>query len=92
MKTGNAGLFLRALRRLNLPEEVDLSVPKCTLVGRNNLLVENHAGIRAYDATEVLLSTKEGTLRVTGDALVLREFGGEHVEIRGKVNGVAYED
>lgn len=85
------GLMRRMLRSLELPEDVDLSVPRCTLVGRRDLLVENHKGILAYCAESVRLMSAEGDVVITGDALILTEFSRERALVSGRIDAVAFE-
>lgn len=92
MEKGSMGKLRRLLRALDLPEEVDLSVVKCTMLGGSDLLIENHRGILRYDADCVRLMTTEGVLRVTGEALVLTEFGGERIYLRGRIAGWVFEE
>lgn len=92
MAKEHIGLMRRMLRSLELPEDVDLSVPRCTLVGRRDLLIENHKGILAYSAESVRLMSAEGDVVVTGGALTLTEFSGERALISGRVDAVTFEE
>ncbi len=91
MAKEHIGLIRRMMRSLKLPEDVDLSVPRCTLIGRRDLLVENHKGILAYTAESVRLQSAEGELVVSGGALVLTEFSGERALIVGRIDAVVFE-
>lgn len=91
MAKGNTTKLRRILRALDLPEEADARVPKFTMLGSSDLMVENHSGILQYSHELVRLMTPEGIVRIVGDSLELTEFGGERVYLRGKIRGWAYE-
>lgn len=91
MAKKNATGLRRLLRALDLPEETDARVPKFTMLGSSDLLIENHSGILQYDRALVRLMTPEGVVRVAGAELELTEFGGERVYLRGKIAGWCYE-
>ena len=59
-------LWKRTLRLLDLPEDMDATVPRITVVGREQMLVENLSGIRRCSEGEVLLLTGCGVLAVSG--------------------------
>ncbi len=92
MDKNNKTRLRRLLRALDLPEESDARVPKFTMLGASDLMVENHSGILQYNEELVRLMTPEGVVRITGRGLELTEFGGERVYLRGKILGWAYED
>lgn len=83
--------FRRILTALDLPEEVDLSMPKLTMLGNNELLIENHRGILQYSEAQIRLMTTEGVIRVTGETLCIREFSAESMSVLGHVFGWQYE-
>ena len=56
-------LLKKAIRFLDLPEDVDSNVPRITVVGRELMLVENVAGIRRCTPDEVVLLPGAGTPR-----------------------------
>ena len=84
--------FRRVLRALDLPEEVEGSVPKLTMLGRGDLVVENHTGILQYGDELVRLTTKEGVVRIDGTGLMLTEFGSERVYLEGRIAGWRFEE
>ena len=91
MAKGKENRLRRILRALDLPEETDARVPKFTMLGSSDLMVENHSGILQYSYELVRLMTPEGVVRICGESLELTEFGGERVYLRGKIFGWVYE-
>ena len=86
-----AGGWTRGLAEtFDIPREVVMDLPKITVMGRLELLIENHRGIIEFHPTVVRLRTACGTLTVTGSSLVLGELSASRVSIRGAVDGIRY--
>ena len=82
-------LWKRTLRLLDLPEDMDATVPRITVVGREQMLVENLSGIRRCSEEEVLL-TGCGVLAVSGEKLLVKELGESRALIVGRLLRWAY--
>ncbi|MEL7602048.1 MAG: YabP/YqfC family sporulation protein [Bacillota bacterium] len=80
------------LGALDLPVETEPTVPKLTMVGRGDLLVENHKGVLQYDKSNVRLLTHEGVLHITGENLELLELAVGRAYVRGRLAGALYTD
>lgn len=61
-----------------------------TLWGRNQLLASSHRGLLGYSSEEILLSSKDGRVRVIGSGLTIAAMDSESVVIRGNISGVEY--
>ena len=83
-------LLKRTLRLLDLPEDMDATVPRITVVGREQMLVENLSGIRRCSEGEVLLLTGCGVLAVSGEKLLVKELGESRALIVGRLLRWAY--
>ena len=83
-------LWKRTLRLLDLPEDMDARVPRITVVGREQMLVENVAGVRRCTETDVLLLTGCGVLSVAGEGLLVKELGESRALIVGRLLRWAY--
>ena len=77
-------LLKKAIRFLDLPEDVDPNVPRITVVGRELMLVENVAGIRRCTPEEVVLLTGRDTLRV-------KELVESRALLTGRLSGWGFE-
>lgn len=70
---------------LELPKEVVLNVPRMTLVGNGNLVIENYKGIIEYDDKRVRINTGVGIVKIIGDRLVIKEITSEDIMIDGEI-------
>ncbi|MEG1547609.1 MAG: YabP/YqfC family sporulation protein [Clostridia bacterium] len=82
----------RLFTALDLPQEAVGDVPKLTQVGRGHMLIENHRGVFEYTPDSVRLITVCGLLRVTGNALILREISKQRLYISGTIDSTGFED
>ncbi|HHV29684.1 sporulation protein YqfC [Acetivibrio mesophilus] len=70
---------------LELPKEIVLDLPKITMFGNKNLIVENYKGIIEYDNNRIRVNTGKGIIRVAGDSLVIKEITSEDLMIDGEI-------
>lgn len=80
------------LTKLDLPVETDATVPKLTMVGRGDLLVENHTGVLQYEPARIRLTTHEGVLEIGGTDLNLLELSTGRAYVRGTISSIGYEE
>lgn len=73
---------------LELPKEVVLNVPKITMVGSTNLVIENYKGVIEYDSSRIRINTGVGMLKMSGMKLVIKEITSEIIVIAGKITSV----
>lgn len=78
-------------RWLELPAEVTSNVPKITLTGFNEMLIENHKGILAYEDIYIRINTHIGIINISGFNLNLNEMTGDDILVTGKIEGVELE-
>lgn len=75
---------------LELPKEIVLNVPRLTMIGMSNLVIENYKGIIEYDNTRIRLNTSLGILKITGNSLVIKEITSEDVMVDGDIQGLEF--
>ena len=84
-------MLKKAIRFLDLPEDVDPNVPRITVVGRELMLVENVAGIRRCTPEEVVLLTGRDTLQISEEGLRVKELGESRALLTGRLSGWGFE-
>lgn len=75
-----------------LPADVVLDVPRISLVGDMELVVENHRGLSEYEANRVVLAVAGGSVEVSGLELSIGSVSPDQITIRGKIRGFRYLD
>ncbi|MFI3175291.1 MAG: sporulation protein YqfC [Bacillota bacterium] len=75
---------------LALPKEVVLQLPLVTLLGREELSIENHKGILLYSENCIRIATKIGTMELTGTTLSLKQLGGDILIVHGTIDSILF--
>jgi sporulation protein YqfC len=75
---------------LELPKEIVLNVPKLTIVGTGDMIVENYKGIMEYEIDRIRVNTGVGIIRITGNRLIIREITSEDILISGEINSLEF--
>lgn len=76
---------------LDFPPDVAGNGSRITITGREEVLVENYLEIVEFSEEEILLNTVEGTLKITGENLVLKRVLESEMRIEGRFISLGYE-
>lgn len=88
-KKGN----LQSLARLlDIPQDIVLDLPRVTMLGNKQILIENHKGIIEYTPNLVRVKLSQGELTVHGVNLTLGNLQSEQILIEGTVKEVKYDN
>jgi len=74
---------------LELPKELVMGLPRITMLGDIQIIVENHRGIIEYTTEKVRIGTSIGELHVIGSDLALRTIFPEEIAVDGKIRSIA---
>jgi sporulation protein YqfC len=77
---------------LEMPREVVMDLPKVTMVGNLQVVLENHRGIIEYSPERLRISVNQGEIIITGEGLVLRNILPDQIVVEGKVFAVSYAE
>lgn len=75
---------------LELPKEVVMNVPKLTMVGNGNLIIENYKGVIEYDDCRVRINTGTGVIKITGSKLVIKGITSENILVDGEIESLEF--
>lgn len=85
----------RAMNRINeileIPREVVSDEPKLTIIGFNELLIENYKGILEYEDFYVRINTHIGIININGFNLSLQQMNDENIMVNGKIESIDIE-
>ena len=73
---------------LEIPEEVYSNVPKVTITGFNELILENYKGIIEYEEFLASISTYIGVININGYNLNLETMTNDDIKITGKIESI----
>ena len=69
-----------------VPKEAVFYVPLITIVGNNDIMIENHHGIAEYTAEHIKIKTSSGNICIYGKMLTIKKISSDNIEIKGEVN------
>lgn len=92
MKRRNSKAMNRLNEMLDMPKEVVSNVPKLTITGFQELLVENYKGILEYKDFFVRVNTHIGIVNINGLGLTLEHMNDENIIIKGKIESIEIEN
>ena len=76
---------------LEIPKEISSEKPKLTVMGFEELLLENYKAILVYQDFYVRLSTHIGIININGFELNLNEMTNDDILITGKIESIDFE-
>lgn len=76
---------------LEMPEEVYTNVPKLTITGFNEMILENYKGILEYEEFFASISTYIGVVNINGYNINLEKMTNDDIKITGKIESVELE-
>ncbi len=79
-------------RIFNIPEELSTDKPKVTILGFEQVLIENHKGILEYQDYFVRLNTSIGIININGFDLKLDEMTTDDIMVIGRIDRVDFEN
>lgn len=76
---------------LDLPGDLVFDLPRLTMIGNKQLVIENHLGVVHFSPEKLDLEMKQGMLTVEGTDLSIKAIMPEEVIIEGRISGIKYE-
>ena len=67
-----------------------LDLPKLTMIGNGDLMVENYKSIMEYGSARIRLNTGLGAVKITGAGLVIKEITSEDIIISGEIHSLEF--
>jgi len=70
---------------LELPKEVIMNLPLITLIGKEDMTIENYKGVLEYSEERIRIKTSAGIVRVEGKKLLLKQITSDNIGIVGNI-------
>lgn len=83
--------FQKLQKTAEIPSDVALKVPIITMVGFQNLTVENYRGILEYTSKLIRIQTKTGQIKICGNALHIEYYTNEEMKVTGQMTQIEYQ-
>ena len=79
-------------RILELPREVTTNIPKITIIGFDQLMIENYKGVIEYEEYLIKISTSIGIVIIEGIQMSLNQINENDVLISGDISKIYLEN
>lgn len=83
--------FSKIDRLLEIPQEVYTDIPKITITGFNEMIIENFKGILEYEDYYIRINTSLGIININGFELKLENMTNDDIKVKGKVESIDIE-
>ena len=80
----------KAAEAAGMPKDVVFGVPVITILGHNEVCIENYRGIIEYTEQLVRVQTKSGQIRLTGKRLKIEYYTNDEMKITGYVESLEF--
>ena len=77
---------------LEIPQDIVLDLPRITIIGRSEMLIENHRGIIEYGLNRLRVSISRGFLEIEGENLEIKALMSEEIKVIGVITLIRYVD
>lgn len=83
--------FKKINKLLEMPDEIYSNETKITIMGFNQMIIENYKGILEYQDFFVRINTYTGIININGFNLLLNEMTQDDIMVTGKIESIDYE-
>jgi sporulation protein YqfC len=77
---------------LDIPRDLVMDLPTVTVVGRNELYIENHRGVIEYNINRLRINLSRGHLEIEGKELEIKALMADEMKVTGEVLAIKYMD
>ena len=78
-------------KMLEIPKEVYSDVPKISVIGFDEMIIENYKGILEYEEFFVRINTYIGIVSINGYKLNLENMTNDDIKVTGKIESIDIE-
>lgn len=81
----------KAAEMSGVPKDVAMGLPILTIIGTNDLCVENYRGMTEYTDQIIRLQSKSGQIKITGKKLEVIYYTNDEMKIHGHIRTIEYQ-
>ena len=92
MKKRKSKYYTKLDKLFEMPREVVSSDVKVTILGFNEIYIENYKNILEYEETFVKVNLFNGTINIHGFNLNLEQMTDDDIRVTGKIDSLDFEE
>lgn len=78
-------------KMLSVPEEVASDQTKITILGFEEMLIENYSAILEYQDFYIRIKTKIGIININGFQMTINELNSDDMMVKGYIDSIDFE-
>ncbi|ADI02401.1 MAG TPA: sporulation protein YqfC [Syntrophothermus lipocalidus] len=75
---------------LEMPRDLVMDLPKLTVIGQEELYLDNHKGIMSFDGNLVRINLPRGFIEIEGSNLEIKTILPDELSICGLIRAIKY--
>lgn len=75
-----------------IPKDTILGYSIISMVGNDELVIENHRGILEYNDQLIRIHTKKGQIKINGKTLHISHYTSEEMKVKGYISGIEFQE
>ena len=87
---GNQNIKKKLVNTLELPKEIIFNLPLITIVGNEEINIENYKGVIEYSPEKIRINTECGVLKINGEKLSFKQITAENIIVTGVIQTLEY--
>ena len=92
MKSKNNNRFSNKINKvLEIPREISSQDIKISIIGFDEMLIENYKGILEYEEFYIKVKTAIGNINISGFKLELEQVTEDDISVKGKIESIDIE-
>ena len=92
MKRKKSKKYTKLDSLLEMPREVVSTYVKMTILGFNEIIIENYKNILEYEELFIKINIFEGTINIHGFNLRLEQMTDDNIKVIGKIDSIDFEE
>lgn len=80
----------KMIAAVDIPKDVVLGTSILTVLGTNEICIENYRGIIEYTDILIRVQTKEKQIKIQGKQLQIEYYTNEEMKIKGYIHSIEY--
>ena len=86
----NQNIKKKLVNTLELPKEIIFNLPLITIVGNEEINIENYKGVIEYSPEKIRINTECGVLKINGEKLSFKQITAENIIVTGVIQKLEY--
>lgn len=75
---------------MDIPKETFMNIPLTTIMGNDEIIVENYKAVIDYKSDMIKINTKIGQVKITGKNINIKHIKKDEIHITGVIKNIEY--